>query len=492
VGLASRKLFVVTALSIGAVTVAASVAASVGPLTRASGPSPFASCTVGGSGTVSANGEVEPYVAVDPSDPNHLIGAWQQDRWDSGGGAHGNAGAISHDGGATWAESAAHFTLCSGGTTANGGDYERASDPWVSFSPNGDAYQIALSFNVSDFGNGILVSKLAHGSDTWGEPVSLIRDTSLFAQNDKESITADPADSRYVYAVWDRATKPGENTSLNAAHSWAFRGDQMFSMTSNGGATWSTARNLLPSNAHIATIGNIVSVLPDGTLVDVFEAANGSGKQSSPNQFTENVIRSTDRGKTWSPFIKISNDQSVVARDPETGYGVRTGCGLPAPAVAPNGTLYVTWCDSRFSGGAVDDIALSKSTDGGLTWSEPIKVNKTPVPVSAFDPEVDVVPNGTVAVTYYDFRNDASDPATLPTDAWIVYSTDAGATWGGEQRLTPTSFDIYTGPTVSAGHPFIGDYEGLAHAGNTFLPFFVTTNSDTANPSDVVLTHATP
>jgi hypothetical protein len=95
-------------------------------------------------------------------------------------------------------------------------------------------------------------------------------------------------------------------------------------------------------------------------------------------------------------------------------------------------------------------------------------------------------------VTYYDFRNDTSDPATLPTDAWIVYSTDAGATWAGEQRLTPTSFDINTGPTVSGGHSFIGDYEGLAHAGNTFLPFFVTTNSDTANPSDVVLTHATP
>ena len=488
-----KKLLTVIALILGAVGFVGAVSASVGTLTLVSGPSPFASCTVGGPGTVSVNGEVEPYVAVDPTDPSHLVGAWQQDRW-ADGGAHANESAISHDDGATWAESAAHFTLCSGGTTANGGDYERASDPWVTFSPNGDAYQIALTFNVSDFGNGVLVSKLPHGSDTWSEPTSLIRDTSLFAQNDKESITADPADSRYVYAVWDRATKPGENSSLNASHSSGFRGDQMFSRTSDGGATWSTPRNLLPSNAHVATIGNVVSVLPDGTLVDVFESSNGSGKQSSPNQFTENVIRSTDRGQTWSSIVKISNDGSVVARDPETGLGVRTGCGLPAPAVAPDGTLYVAWCDSRFSGGARDDIALSKSTDGGLTWSEPIKINQTPVPVSAFDAAIDVSLDGTVAVTYYDFRNDTSDPTTLPTDAWIVYSHDGGASWGGEQRLTPVSFDMNAAPTVgSSGRPFIGDYEGLAHAGNTFVPFFVQTNTgNTANPSDVFVTHATP
>ena len=485
-----RRLSLLIAASGGVLVLAGAVDAGVAPLTLVSGPSPFASCTVGGPGTVTVNGPVEPYIAVDPTDLNHLIGVWQQDRW-ADGGAHGNVSAISRDGGATWSRSSAHFTLCSGGTTANGGDYERATDPWVTFSPNGDAYQIALSFNVSDFGNGILVSKLPRGSDTWGEPVSLIRDASAFAQNDKESITADPADSRYVYAVWDRATKPGENTSLNAAHSSGFRGDLMFSMTSDGGATWSTPRNLLPSNAHIATIGNIVSVLPDGTLVDVFEATNGSGKQGSPNQFTENVIRSTDRGLTWSPIIDISTAGSLVARDPETGLGVRTGCGLPASAVAPDGTLYVAWCDSRFSGGARDDIALSKSTDGGLTWSVPIKVNQTPVPVAAFDPAVDVAPNGTVAVTYYDFRNDTSDTSTLPTDAWIVYSSDAGATWGGEQRLTPTSFDMNAAPVVgSTKRPFVGDYEGLAHAGNTFVPFFVAT--DASNPADVFFTRATP
>ena len=489
-----RKLSVLIALSAGAVGIAGTVGASVGPLTLVSGPSPFAACTVGGPGTNSVNAEVEPYFAVDPTDPNHLIGAWQQDRW-ADGGAHGNSGAVSHDGGASWTPSWAHFTLCSGGTTANGGDYERASDPWVTFSPNGDAYQIALSFDESDFRSGILVSKLPNGSDTWGEPVSLIRDTSAFAANDKESITADPTDSRYVYAVWDRARKPGENNSLSALNSWAFRGDLMFSMTSDGGATWSPARNLLKSNALVATIGNIVSVLPNGNLVDVFEATKGSGKQGSPNPYTESAIRSTDRGQTWSSMIDISSDQSVRVADPDTGTSVRTGCGLPDSAVGADGTLYVVWCDSRFSGGARDDVALSKSTDGGVTWSVPVKVNQTPVPVAAFNPVVDVSANGTVAVTYYDFRNNTPDPSTLPTDAWIVYSTNGGTTWGDEQRLTAASFDMNTAPQVTPapGRPFVGDYQGLAHAGNTFTPFFVQTNSgNTANRTDVFFTHATP
>src|SRR5512143_2664733 len=129
-----------------AVSVAFASTFTVGPLTLASGPSPFASCTIGGPGTNYVNAEVEPRVAVNPTNPSNIVAVYQQDRW-SNGGAHGLVTAVSHDGGATWSRTFAHFSLCSGGTTANGGGYERTSDPWVSFSPTGEAYQIAISFN---------------------------------------------------------------------------------------------------------------------------------------------------------------------------------------------------------------------------------------------------------------------------------------------------------------------------------------------------------
>src|SRR3954468_3451732 len=67
---------------------------------RASGPSPFAGCTFGGTDTSInfPNAEVEPSVATDQRRPNRVVGAWQQDRW-SDGGAHGIAAGFSTDGG---------------------------------------------------------------------------------------------------------------------------------------------------------------------------------------------------------------------------------------------------------------------------------------------------------------------------------------------------------------------------------------------------------
>src|SRR5436309_13600410 len=205
-------------------TVALALFAFAGLALAASGPvdvsglSPFAACTVGGPGTNYPNSEVEPFVAVNPTNPSNIVGVFQQDRWNNGG-AHGLVASTSHDGGATWTESWAHFSNCSGGTAANGGDYGRASDPWVSFAPNGDVYQISLSASADLTVSAVLVSKSTDGGDTWREPTTLARNVSAFGGgpgfNDKESITADPTNSNNVYAVWDRSRFPSDNASVN-------------------------------------------------------------------------------------------------------------------------------------------------------------------------------------------------------------------------------------------------------------------------------------
>jgi hypothetical protein len=473
------------AAAIAVLAVASLALAASGPV-DVSGLSPFAACTVGGPGTNFVNSEVEPFVAVNPTNPSNIVGVFQQDRW-SNGGAHGLVTATSHDGGSTWTESWAHFSTCSGGTAANGGDYDRASDPWVTFAPNGDVHQISLSASADVTVSAVLVSKSVDGGDTWSEPITLARNVSGFSFgpgfNDKESITADPTNANYVYAVWDRSRFPSDNADLTAQMNAAsIRGDIIFTRTTDGGQTWETPRDILGGNQNEFTIGNQIAVLPNGTLVDIFEDLNGSGAQPSPNQFHQSVIRSTDKGVTWSKVIDISTDGSVAVRDPDTGAGIRAGAGLPDIGVSTNGTLYAVWSDGRFSGFAHDDVALSRSTDGGLTWSTPIKVNASPAGVAAFTPSVDVASDGTVAVTYYDFRNNTPNPSTLPTDAFAVFSHDGGSTFGGEVRLTKHSFDLDLAPR--AGGLFLGDYVGLSHAGATFVPLYTQTVSS-SNPTDV-------
>jgi hypothetical protein len=96
----------------------------------------------------------------------------------------------------------------------------------------------------------------------------------------------------------------------------------------------------------------------------------------------------------------------------------------------------------------------------------------------AFTPMVAVSGDGTVAVSYFDFRNNTPAPATLPTDVFVVRCRPVATTtctrsrdWTGEQRLTPTSFDLAKAP--DAGGLFVGDYQGMVvDPGGDFLPLW--------------------
>jgi hypothetical protein len=432
---------------------------------RVSQGDPFAACTADDvaaqPGTNYPATEVEPWVDVNPANTANVAGIWQQDRW-SDGGSRGLVAGVTLDGGATW-----RSVVIPDGSRCSGGIYDRTSDPWLSFGPDGDLYAISLALSHDGTVSAILVNKSVDGGLSWSDAETLIHDTSADTFNDKQTITADPTNGDYVYAVWDRGR-------LNAPGS-----DIMFSRTTDGGLTWKTPRAIYAPKAQESSVGNQIVVQPNGTLVDVTEWSTSAGNFVA-------VLRSTDKGATWTLPRVVATQRPLSVREPDTNKVVRVGAGLPEIGVDPTtGRLYAVWVDSRFSGGSIDEIALSRSNDGGLSWTPPIKVNKTPssIPLlnrQAFTPSVEVAANGAVAVTYYDFRKNTS-ASGVPTDYWLVHCHSActkRANWS--ETHVSGSFNIKRAP--AAGGYFLGDYEGLAAVGGGFRALFARpTSTDRAD-----------
>ena len=413
------------------------------------------------SGTLYPNTAVEPSLVVNPFNPANLIAAWQQDRW-SNGGSRGLVLAASFDGGNSWTLTSAFFSRCTGGNAANLGNYERATDPWLSAAPDGSyVYALSLSFNGTTLAPGsssaMLVARSADFGVTWQGPHVLIQDSAQVF-NDKGSITADPINASYVYAVWDRMTSQ-------------IAGPAYFARTTDKGSTWETARNIYDPGPSAQTLGNQIVVLPGDVLLDVFtEITTQAGKPSAAVR----VIRSLDNGANWSTPVTISDLQAVGTTNPANNAPVRDGAELVSVSVLPvtagAGPVYVVWQDSRFSMNKYDGIALARSTDGGQTWSAPVQVNAD-MAVQAFTPTVNVRADGVLAVTYFDLRNNTTPSAsTLYADGWMVTSADGGATFT-EQHLSG-AFNLYNAPDAEG--LFLGDYQALVNTGSggAFLPFY--------------------
>jgi len=445
-------------------------AQSFAGLVQVSGPTPFAAGCGGPAGPTGVNypsAEVEPQLAVNPLDARNLIAVWQQDRW-SNGGARGVSSAASFDSGHSWTRVNVPFTQCAGGT------FERGSDPWATFAPDGTAYQIAYTFNQSTSDRAMQVARSSDGGRSWSLPLILEHDDDPDLAMDKETITADPRDASRVYAVWDRVTGFTNPTSP------ANRGPAFFTRTINGGVSWEAPVVISDPGADAQTVGNQIAVLPDGTLIDLLTIITQNSSQHPQSAVA--VLRSTDQGASWSAPVHVAAAEFIGVVDAKTNQAVRSGTVVPSIGVdASSGTIYVAWEDARFSGGARDGIALSKSTDGGASWSPPLQVNQAGA-AQAFTPVVSAA-QGELAVSYLDLRNDDPlDRSRLLATDWLAVSSDGGASWHETQLSGP--FNLQNAPF--AGGYFVGDYQGLVHAGSAFLPLLVIARDDDAsNRTDV-------
>jgi hypothetical protein len=432
-------------------------ASTLGPLIELSQPNAVGTCDDGFRlpGTMTVDDAAEISLAVNPANPNNLVAAWIQ------GPIQNNIAAVSFDGAATWQQVPLPFSICSGGP------FIATGDPWLSFASNGDLYCVALA-GADPSATYTLVCKSVDGGLHWSPLVTL--DTPDFAP-DKCTITADPLDSRFVYAEWVRQLSKKYNAIA-------------FARSTDGGNTWEPTRSIVTQSPSGQFDYNPqVLVLPDGTLVNMMEIQYQKPNHPVTSQNIQ-VMRSTDKGLTWSSPTVAVEMQTILRQDttgftltvdPDNGQLIRD-TDSPSFAVDPrNGNLYAVWEDGRFSNFQYNEVAFSMSSDGGRTWSTPVRINQTPLNIptlnrQAFYPIIAVSPNGTIAVTYYDFRFNTADPG-LPTDYWLVRcrpnpakpATDP-ANWG-EVRLTDTSFNMEACPIVIDGY-WQGDYFGLAPIGN--------------------------
>lgn len=450
-----RLAAVAAAATIALVQIPSAGAAASGPIISparsVSGLSPF---EVACSGAVGAahDSEVEPHVAVNPADPENVVAAWIQDRFASHGGGQSNAIAFTTDGGATWSQRAPP-----GIARCAGGEWQRGTDPWLDVGPDGTIYLATLSFdgqlNATWRRNALTVSRSTDGGATWSEPVVVIDDPAIIL-NDKEAITADPTRPGSVYLVWARFV--GVNVIL------------YLSRSTDGGDTWEQPLPMA-TVAPTGGQGNEILVTPDGTLVDVFYS--GSSMYA---------IRSTDAGETWSLPTAIASLRSEPVRSPDQNRPIRSGGFIPSADIGKDGTIYVTW--EQVNHVLDSDIVLVSSSDGGLTWTDPLVVHK--VASQAFLPTVAAADDGTVGILFYDFRNYRTYANGLDTDVWFVWSRD-GQTWTEEHLAGP--FDVDRAP--DAGGLFLGDYVGMAASEHDFHAIF-TMATPTAREVETDIYHA--
>jgi hypothetical protein len=474
------KRSILGALVVGALVLVAAAGAAP-PIVASPGPSPFSPTGMQPCGNddfaiqqAEQGSILYPDSEIEPRSTRYgstIVGEYQQDRW-SDGGARGLATSVSHDNGLTWKR-----VVVPGISACSGGEYLRASDPWVSFAPNGDLYAISLSFvgNPDPNHNAILVSKSTDLGESWGAPIAVAEDNTNGL--DKESITADPFDSDYVYAVWDRIITPGGSTHASdqgIINSRSYKAQTFFTRSTDGGASWETPQEIFVDSSFSGSIGSIVRVLGDQhTLLDGLLTYGSAAWKGGPCG-SISVLRSPDRGVTWTKKPIIVSPLSctyVGAHNPDSGDLIRSGA-LPDIAVDGN-NAYMVWEDALASAPTRGRILFSQSTDGGLTWSPAIVISHTPSTVDAFVPTIEVNSAGTVGVSYFDFRNNVPG-GIASTDLWLTTCSASCASmsgWSSETRVTPSSFDMSKAP-VARGQ-FIGDYMGMTTNGTAFEPFFI-------------------
>ncbi len=385
----------------------------------------------------------EPSVKISRKDPNRVVAAWRDFRTGVNPALRRIGYSYSTDGGLTW--SVSQLTPQIIPTCA------LSSDPAVATDTAGNFYIVTVSLNDNTANGELWLFKSVDGGVTFDSVYQLANNSNAF--EDKEYVTTDfvPASPYYnnMYVSWTRFTS-GTNILLVRS--------------TDQGVTWSSPVNVSGSNLSVQ--GSVPAVGPNG---EVYVAWYGYDFTSENIYFD----KSTDGGLTFGNDIVVSPCPN--AWFPSMAVDISGG--------TYNGNIYVTWNDERNGDG---DIFLSKSTDGGTTWSAALRINNDPVSNGReqYWPWITVAESGEIDLIFYDTRN---TPNNNTIEAYLARSTDGGETFTNELLSTQQS------PTNTPNSDVrFGDYIGIdAYGGNIVVPVWTDERAGGVN-MDIYSANITP
>ncbi len=416
--------------------------------------------TIGGNVIVSGLTQIDainsPTIVHNPTDGSNLALTYRVDRPNySAGLAH------SHDGGKTWERTDLPIPNGIDACSATIANKPCPFGPDVVFDDDGRLYVIYVNLigngNAPEF---LWMATSDDGGRTLSDPVRIAggRNGEIFQA--RLAVAPD----KTLHITWLQGGETGNLSLLGVNPIVTVRSE-------DGGQTWTQPQVISdPGRDRVGSASPAVD--GSGNITVLYQDYKGDRRNFEnlegpvfEDPYGLVITRSIDGGRTWTRGVEFESGLVPTRRFlvylPES----------PSLAVDPDGTIYASWMDGR---NGDEDVFLKRSSDGGQTWSPPIRVNDNPLRdgTSQYMPRVDVGGGGRVDVVFYDRRNDAQD---VLTDVYLATSTDGGDTFTN-RRLTSESFDSRVGPIVSELHGTdFGTRIGIDSWGNTIVAAWTDT-----------------
>ncbi len=326
--------------------------------------------------------------------------------------------------------------------------YNILGDPVLAFDSLGVCHYIQIFQNGGTYG--LVVTKSTNKGVSWSGVNTVVSTT--VGLTDKEWIVA------------DRSAGPYSNNLYVGWRQFGTQSGMRFTMSSNGGVNWTPQVTFADGSQ-----GAYVSVGPNGSTSGgaVYFAYTGGSSNY--------VRRSTDAGATWSSPMNatgfFSPAGTVCAGRQTVKNCIRTN-QFPRMAVdnsytSSRGNVYMVF-EVNPAGTDIADVHFVRSTNGGVSWSTPIRVNDDATTTDQWMEAIDVDPKtGKIFVSWYDSREDPSN--NLMTRVYGAVSTDGGLTFSTNEAISNELFNPNNMAVGQGGGQanYIGDYFGISAIGHT-------------------------